>query len=80
MATRTLQDQAIEQIAGILYDLHVTDWQEAQCINELGNWTFDVRWHDGEYINDRDFTRVTFDSLPYAMLQEAFNMAQRWAA
>jgi hypothetical protein len=69
--------QTIDQVAGVIYDLALTA-EEATIRNQAG-WTFDVRWADGKYVSDTDYTRAT-RTLSSEDLTEAIAMATRWDA
>lgn len=69
--------QRIEQVAGIIAD-NALAAATAQRINATAGWTYDVRWHDGDYINDTDYTRVEGDRLSDEQLRVALDLAQGW--
>jgi hypothetical protein len=72
----TRKAQTTEQVAALIALAGVTP-AEATIRNEDG-WTFDVRWADGEYASDTDFTRAT-RVLSAEDLAEAIATADRWA-
>ncbi len=73
--TRT--EQQIEQVAGIIYEAEMTP-EEARRQNAGDGWTFDVRYDDGEYVNETNWTRVEGLQLSDANLQKAIAIAKRF--
>lgn len=76
MTRRTHNEQAIEQVAGIICECGY-DAADAERVNFEG-WTFEVRWDDGGYISSDDYTLVEGWSLNNADLRRAFRTAQEW--
>lgn len=77
--SRTRQDQVIEQVAGIIYGASLPAEEVASRNQREGEgWTFDVRWTDGEYVSDTDFTRAEEYRLSEADLAAALALADRW--
>ncbi len=73
----TRRKQIIEQVAGLIADAVLT-FDEAKEINDKQGWTFEVRWHDGDYINETDYTRVEGERLSGADLTAAWDTLTRW--
>lgn len=69
---RTHRQQIIEQVAGIYreWDWQYHDEADFAAANEEG-FPIDLRFDDGEYVNDTDWTRVEGVTLTAAELAEA---------
>lgn len=80
-AMRTRGEQIIEAVAGIILN---QGWENDPALvsaaNRLDGFGFDVRWDDGEYISDTDWTRLEDVQLSEAELQEAMQLAREWKA
>lgn len=78
MPQMTRREQEIEQVAGIIAEtIYEGNRAELQQINEIG-WQFDIRYHDGEYIDDTRWTRVEGVKLSAAELEQAIRLAEGW--
>jgi hypothetical protein len=77
MAHRTRSNQTIEHVAGLIYDGLLTG-SEAHELNARAGWSFEVRWCDQEYPNDRSYTLVEGARLSGEDLQKAIDLAATW--
>lgn len=73
---RTVRQQHIEQVAGIIYEANLTE-EDARAINSGDGWGFDIQYDHEEYAEGW-FTRVREVSLPEEDLLTAIEMAARW--
>lgn len=80
MSTRTRREQDIEQVAGIIIENGLLDRPERSplitAINSNQGWGFDVRYDDGEYIRDTQWTRVEGLQLSARDLEKAIALAR----
>lgn len=74
------RQQTIEAVAGQLTDHPDShdSLDDLRRVNAAG-WTFNIRWHDGDYPSDNDWTRVEGAVLSDADLLAAWLMAEREA-
>lgn len=86
---KSRERQVIEQVAGIIYEHYgaakyyggTPDDEiraNIQRVNDVHGFTFDVRWADGEYISEDDWTRVEGMQLTASQLEAAWNLAMEW--
>ena len=80
--------QTIENVAWIIYEHYgVAKYSgtpdneiraNIQRVNDVHGFTFDVRWVDGEYISENDWTRVEGMQLTPSQLDAAWDLAMEW--
>ena len=84
MPSETREHQRIEHVAAIIASHQRSDlpvnWNSVRdwALAQNGKWSFDVSWHDGDYVSEQDFTRVEGCKLSARALESAIELAKRW--
>ncbi len=74
MGKRTIRQQHIEQVAGIIHEGGLTA-TEARKINDGDGWGFAIRYDHEDYANDRSWTQISNLILDPQDLEAAIRIA-----